>query len=613
MTKTETIHLEHTGWLEFPAGDLVASYIREGWFEFVERAFLFAFLRPGNCYIDVGAHAGFHAATARNIVGKNGRVICLEPNPAMHPYLKQNVRGAELYELAISDHSGESVFDPGALESSSFAHLVERADPDIQTLRVKTSSLPDFLHSANITAPDFIKVDIEGAEQALINGASDFLKAYSGVLLIEFSKENLSAFGHTTQSLETSITQCGLQLCSYDPLANELRPAQIEHPIWYENFFLCHEIEAVNRRLAEVTPSRWKVVTDIITKGQFAKTTYTQSDILSKEREKMRDLAENIKGLNAYLRTEGRNDLETIKFNVDDSDPVKDLQSEYGVIKEISTHHLAELRKRETALLELSNLAYDLSNLANRLLNVLEINQTQHKQPLDSSEMNSPTAALVKDSLNDLQLIEAKTGTLISFKATTDQAIAAFERALHTHEQERTDRQAEVRQISQRLVEKDREIELLNQEISEKNPLIWDQGAKIQKQNVAIEKHESELRARAEELNLLRHTIEEKEHARLEMQAEIQKHNFAVEKHKSELSAQAEELNLLRHTIEEKEHARLEMQTELQQRNAHYAGLISAAINYLYELRRSRALRIALMLGPKADQKIKDTIHTLSS
>ena len=627
MTETETLHLEHTGWLEFPAGDLVARYIREGWFEYTERAFLFAYLRRGDCYLDIGAHAGFHAATARHIVGNKGRVVCVEPNPLMHASLKQNVQSAEIHKVAISDHSGESVFSPGDNQTSSFAHLLESNDTFDGALQVQTLTLPGFLQTTNIAAPDLIKVDIEGAEQAMIDGASQFLSTYAGVVLIEFSKENLENFGRTTASLEASITECGLQLCRYDPYDNLLHPADLNHPIWYENFFLCREPAKVNKRLATISSSRKKVILDIVRKGEIAKASYLQNELLSKERAIVRDVTGHIRGLNDYLRADGVDPIETEGRYEAESDPVTELQKEYGVVKEIAQHHLAELQKRESLVHELSELVHELSNSENRLFDILEIDHPSPRQQFDSEELGSTTIALIQHLLSDLRLIETKAATLMSLNKTTKEAISAVELAIDSYSQERTawhterqdlyrvlsEKDHEIRALiegqfdiknqlsnqTEKMLEKERDVGLLNLEVSEKNTLIWDQGAEIQKQQASVERLSFELSNREEMLVELKGT-----------------HDADLKKLKADLKDREQSLEELQRDMDRQakifSQESSSLHSELHERNAYYAKLISAVTNNLFELRQSRILRMTRWIAPRADRKIAETIEVLS-
>src|SRR5437870_1459108 len=55
--------------------------LRDGCIEPRTIALYESILRPGDVYMDVGAHVGFHTLMARSVIGREGRVIAVEPQP----------------------------------------------------------------------------------------------------------------------------------------------------------------------------------------------------------------------------------------------------------------------------------------------------------------------------------------------------------------------------------------------------------------------------------------------------------------------------------------------------------------------------------------------------
>lgn len=139
-----------------------------------------AVLRPGDLAIDVGAHIGFHSAAMAQVVGREGRVYSVEPNPALQARLRRMsernpLRNLEVLPLAISDHSGEAVFhvsrDPGLsslLSSWSPATRVEQVP-------VKTTTLDDIVEALPGRVR-LIKIDVEGHEEAVFRGLQRTLR-----------------------------------------------------------------------------------------------------------------------------------------------------------------------------------------------------------------------------------------------------------------------------------------------------------------------------------------------------------------------------------------------------------------------------------------------------
>lgn len=140
-------------------------------------------IRPGAIVFDVGANAGFFTLLASKLAGASGRVYAFEPLPRNLYYLERHVRLNDLANvtveaLAVAATSGEAHFRTAA--HASMGGLAEGGN-----LRVVTASLDDLIASDRIPRPDFIKMDIEGAEGDALRGAADLLG--SGPLTIALS------------------------------------------------------------------------------------------------------------------------------------------------------------------------------------------------------------------------------------------------------------------------------------------------------------------------------------------------------------------------------------------------------------------------------------------
>ena len=130
-------------------------------------------LRPGAVAFDVGANVGFFTLLASKLAGSGGHVYAFEPLPRNLGYLDRHVRlngaaNVTIEPLAIAAASGEAHFRTAA--HASMGGLRDGGD-----LRVVTASLDDLIASGRVLRPDFIKMDIEGAEGEALRGASELL------------------------------------------------------------------------------------------------------------------------------------------------------------------------------------------------------------------------------------------------------------------------------------------------------------------------------------------------------------------------------------------------------------------------------------------------------
>lgn len=129
-------------------------------------------LRPGDSFLDVGAHAGYYTLLASMLVGDSGRVWAFEPNPRNFGYLERNVEingraNVECVPAAVSRGTGVARF---AMAGSGTGHLSAAG-----ALEVRTLSLDGFC-AERALRPAAVKVDVEGAELEVLEGAAELLR-----------------------------------------------------------------------------------------------------------------------------------------------------------------------------------------------------------------------------------------------------------------------------------------------------------------------------------------------------------------------------------------------------------------------------------------------------
>ena len=169
------------------ADDQLIGWVRsQGVWEADVMKLLARTLRPGDTFVDVGAHVGFHSVLAGQLVGPAGKVFAVEPAPWALELLRANVwrHGLDVRVLpfAASDAAGTVRL---ALEEThrSGAHLTEAQD----AVEVQAAPLDELLPDL---AVDVLKVDVEGAEPLVLRGARGLLARSPRLLaVIEFRDE----------------------------------------------------------------------------------------------------------------------------------------------------------------------------------------------------------------------------------------------------------------------------------------------------------------------------------------------------------------------------------------------------------------------------------------
>lgn len=163
--------------------------------------FVLSFLQPGMTFWDVGAHVGEYSLLASRKVGFAGRVEAFEPQAAIFHFLEHNqaanrASNVRLHPIAVSDRSGQVEI---ALHSDPARTFINPGAPlaSLPTTQVTAASLDEFA-VAQHQVPNLIKVDVEGAERLVLEGARTLLGLPPGespAWLIEYDPQNCAKFG----------------------------------------------------------------------------------------------------------------------------------------------------------------------------------------------------------------------------------------------------------------------------------------------------------------------------------------------------------------------------------------------------------------------------------
>jgi len=211
--------------IEVDPRDMVGTEIlAQGMWEAETAIFVLNWLRPGMTFVDAGAHVGQYALLASGQVGAAGRVIAFEPHPVLGEVLRRNVRRAGCANVTVSPLA------LGKAGGSASLVLHPSANPGASSLRpdgvtahhrrapVTVAALDDCLDSEGVAKVDVLKLDVEGAELDVIEGAQRTLAANPGiVLVVEFLRENPLRFGRTVEDLEARLRELGFLLFALTP------------------------------------------------------------------------------------------------------------------------------------------------------------------------------------------------------------------------------------------------------------------------------------------------------------------------------------------------------------------------------------------------------------
>jgi len=151
---------------------------------------------------DIGAHVGYHSLLFAKYAGPNGLVIAFEPNPKNREIFRNNLENNKnlasniiLKEEALADEIGLSkmlISRSGYQTSSSGGYLHDVMPPlakesykNFTSQEIKINTIDNLIKTEKLPIPDLMKVDVEGAELKVLEGALNTLRSKKPILAIE--------------------------------------------------------------------------------------------------------------------------------------------------------------------------------------------------------------------------------------------------------------------------------------------------------------------------------------------------------------------------------------------------------------------------------------------
>lgn len=198
--------------------DYLGSTLTFDGFEPHERAFVQRFLQPGMTVLDIGAHHGVYTLLASKLVGATGRVFAFEPSPRERNALRLNLflnrcKNVSPQPLALGNDETQANLYVISDQQTGFNSLRPPSIPDPTTqVEVRVARLDDWLREAKVDGVDFIKLDVEGGELAVLQGGANFLERRPRpVVLAELDDARCKAWGHTAQDVAVQLYNLGFQ------------------------------------------------------------------------------------------------------------------------------------------------------------------------------------------------------------------------------------------------------------------------------------------------------------------------------------------------------------------------------------------------------------------
>ena len=201
-----------------------AVYV-SGLYEPCTTSVLRVLLSEGKTCIDVGANIGLVSLLASRWVGPTGRVISFEPSGREFARLRQHIElnplanveavqsavgnrdGTATLQVAEPHHAGHNTLE----ERFAYAEVTEAYSETVSVVR-----LDDYVSANAVTKVDVIKIDVEGGEDQVIEGAQRTIARDRPALLIEVAASATAPDHQGRLGIESSLRQQGYVFVAID-------------------------------------------------------------------------------------------------------------------------------------------------------------------------------------------------------------------------------------------------------------------------------------------------------------------------------------------------------------------------------------------------------------
>ncbi len=197
-----------------------------GEYEAATMAYCKKILKPGMVFVDVGANIGLYTLMAARQVGPTGHVYSFEPDSGNGALLQKNVKqngydNVIFVQKAVSDYSGSCTLFQSGFNTAD--HRIYNVSKGRKQVTIDCVSLDEYFSPDQRI--DIVKMDIEGAEGAVIKGMDRILRRDNcPQLIVECWPSELRKTGTDPLTLFASLEKRGFALSIIDDATGVITP-----------------------------------------------------------------------------------------------------------------------------------------------------------------------------------------------------------------------------------------------------------------------------------------------------------------------------------------------------------------------------------------------------
>lgn len=148
-------------------------------------------VQPGDVVFDIGAHVGYFTVLMSGIVGSEGRIFAFEPRGINKHFLKRHLKAnrcenVEIIEACVGNRTGTARLETRVGTGTGYVS-------DSGNVEVEMVTIDGLVESGRLPRPDFIKMDVEGGEMMVLEGAAKTIEAHHPRMVLATHGDEIDA------------------------------------------------------------------------------------------------------------------------------------------------------------------------------------------------------------------------------------------------------------------------------------------------------------------------------------------------------------------------------------------------------------------------------------
>lgn len=226
--------------------------IFEGYWEFWLTRYFAEVIRQGDTVIDIGANLGYYTMLAADLVGPEGRVIAIEPNPEVFRRLSASIAingfeprtSARNVAIAKPDETGSRAFFVPTGEPKNGRFVGDNEDPALLANHGSVSEVElGHIDPDAFVRVDFIKIDVEGAELAVLENLRPVLEKFQPKVVCEVNFKR----GYSWDDVVAAFGTDALCFLDFDSMVKPLTRVMVETMQPGEDWLVCVDLAKVGQ------------------------------------------------------------------------------------------------------------------------------------------------------------------------------------------------------------------------------------------------------------------------------------------------------------------------------------------------------------------------------